>query len=122
MGYRSDVMFAFYPTGETEASEIAAWIEQHWPKDWCSILEPDDWCQMVRIKYDDVKWHDDAEYVQAAWAVVREFEEAFNTEEHATHRAHWEMVRIGEDDDDTERGGSMYREYRLGIRREIEIY
>jgi hypothetical protein len=32
------------------------------------------------------------------------------------------MVRIGEDDDDTEYGGSMHREYRLGVRREITIY
>ncbi len=121
MGYRSDVMFAFYPAGETETSEIAAWIDKHWPKAWCSIFEYDDH-PLVTVKYDDVKWYDDYEYVQSAWAAVREFEEAFNTEEHATHRAHWEMVRIGEDDDDTERGGSMYREYRLGIRREIEIY
>jgi hypothetical protein len=121
VGYRSDVMFAFYPAGETETSEIAAWIDKHWPKAWCSIFEYDDH-PLVTVKYDDVKWYDDYEYVQSAWAAVREFEEAFNTEEHATHRAHWEMVRIGEDDDDTERGGSMYREYRLGIRREIEIY
>jgi hypothetical protein len=107
MGYRSDVMFAFYSAGETETSEIAAWIEH------------DD---IITVKYDDVKWYDDYEYVQAAWAAAREFDEAFYTEEHATHKAHWEMVRIGEDDDDTERGGSMHREHRLGIRREIEIY
>jgi hypothetical protein len=121
MGYRSDVMFAFYPAGETETSEVAAWIEQHWPKAWCSIFEYDD-RPIVTVKYDDVKWYDDAEYVQAAWAAVREFDEAFNTEEYPTYKAHWEMVRIGEDDDDTEYGGSMYREYRLGVRREITIY
>ena len=119
MGYYSDVMFAFYPAGETETSEVVSWIEQHWPQEIdCTILPDDD---IITVKYDDVKWYDDADYVQAAWAVVREFEAAFNTEEWPP-RAHWEMVRIGEDDDDTERGGSMYREYRLNIRREITVY
>ena len=120
MGYRSDVMFAFYSANETETSEVVSWIEQHWPKAWCTILPDDD---IITVKYDDVKWYDDADYVQAAWAVVREFEEAFNTEEwEPRFRANWEMVRIGEDDEDIERGGSMYREYRLGIRREITVY
>jgi hypothetical protein len=77
MGYYSDVMFAFYPAGETETSEVVSWIEQHWPQAWCTILPDDD---IVTVKYDDVKWYDDADYVQAAWAVVREFEEAFSTE------------------------------------------
>jgi hypothetical protein len=110
MGYRSDVTFAFYPR-----DTMKGWLERHWPQEWCDLEETED---MVLVTYRDVKWYDDAEYVQAAWAVVREFEAAFNTEEWPP-RAHWEMVRLGEDDDDIEHGGSMYREYRLDIRREI---
>ncbi len=118
MSYQSDVVFAFYPSAKGDGQAVSSWLMQHWPQAWCEVDAGE---EMVLVRYSDVKWYDDYEYVQAAWAAVREFEEAFNTEEHATHKAHWEMVRIGEDDDDTERGGSMYREYCLGIRRDIEV-
>jgi hypothetical protein len=120
MGYCSDVMFAFYPARETETSEIAAWIEQHWPKAWCSIFEYDD-RPIVTVKYNSVKWYDDAGYVLIALATVQDFETAFDANGNNA-RAHWEMVRAGEDATDIEQTGSLGREYRIGVRVEIQVY
>ncbi len=110
MGYRSDVTFAFYPR-----DTVKAWLEQHWPQDWCDLEETED---MVIVRYSDVKWYADYEFVRAATAAVDAFARAFEADE-KTARAYWEMARIGENDADVERDGSSYNDYRLGIRREI---
>ena len=111
MGYRSDVTFAFYPR-----DTVKAWLEQHWPQDWCDLEETED---MVLVRYSDVKWYADYEFVRAAVAAVDAFAQAFEADEYETARAHWEMARIGEDEDDAERDGSSCHDWRLSIRREI---
>lgn len=116
MGYRSDVVFALYPSAKDGFPAVRDWVRQHWPKDWCEIDETED---MVLVSYRDVKWYADHIFVQEATRATRAFEEAFDTEEYRGARAHWEMARLGEDDADAEREGSAYNDYRLGIRREI---
>lgn len=118
MGYCSDVAFAFYPADKKNTGEVVSWIEEHWPKAWCSITEHDD---LVLVKYSAVKWYDDAGYVLIALATVQDFETAFDANSNNA-RAHWEMVRAGEDATDIEQTGSLSRDYRIGVRVEIEVY
>ena len=121
MGYRSDVVFAFYanPDKPDMMPAIKLWVEENWSRDGDPFIESHD--SIITAKYDDVKWYDDYGYVQAAWEDIKRFEAAFDTEEYQTYRACWEFARVGEDATDLDVGGSMYREYRLDIQRSIAI-
>lgn len=116
MGYRSDLLFAFYPVAPGDAS-VSSWIEQHWPKDWCKIEDADG---MVLVRYSGVKWYADYEFVKAANAATAAFEVAFSADEDGA-TAHWEMAQIGEEDADVGRDGSPFHQYRLSIYREILV-
>ena len=124
MGYRSDVTFAFYP--RERKSElfpvIKLWVEENWPKDDIYSIEVQHDTGVILVRYESVKWYDGFDFVNAAWAATKQFDETFDTASYADHQACWEYVRIGEDNDDTERGGSDYREYRLGVERSIVVY
>ena len=115
MGYRSDVVFAFYPSAKGDGKAVLSWLMQHWPQAWCEV-DADE--EMVLVRYSDVKWYDDYVFVGQATAAVDAFAQAFDADEERA-RAHWEMARLGEDDADVERDGSPFHDYRLGIRREI---
>ena len=118
MGYRSDVVFAFYPSATGDGRAVSSWLMQHWPQAWCEIDAGE---ELVVVRYSDVKWYDDYEFVKEAMAATRAFAQAFEADEGRTARANWEMARIGEDDADIERDGSMYCDYRLAVRRDIEV-
>lgn len=121
MGYRSDVMFAFYPkSGHDELfPAIKLWVEENWPKDeeFCTFGTKGN---MVLVKYDAVKWYANFDK-KKAWDATTLFEGNFDTEDYEQHRAHWEFVRVGEDLVDIEQGGSSYHDYRLGVSRTIEV-
>jgi len=118
MGYRSDVVFAFYPSAKGDGRAVSSWLAERWPQAWCEVEASE---ELVLVRYSDVKWYDDYEFVKAAWCAAHEFEEAFEAREDDP-RAHWEMVRIGEDDADIESGGSPYRDFRLRVRRDVEVF
>jgi hypothetical protein len=118
MGYRSDVVFAFYPSATGDGQAVSSWLMQHWPQAWCEINEGE---ELVVVRYSDVKWYADYEFVKTARAAALAFERAFEADEDRTARAHWEMARIGEDEADIERDGSPFMDYRLSIRRDIEV-
>ena len=124
MGYRSDVTFAFYSKERKPElfPAIKLWVEENWPDDAISSIEVLHDTGIILVKYESVKWYDGFDYVTAAWAATEQFDEAFDTASYEDHRACWDYVRIGEEDDDTERGGSEYREYRLGVERSIIVY
>jgi len=119
MGYRSDVTFAFYPKDSEMFPAIKLWEEENWPRGGDPFIEP--LTNTILVKYDDVKWYDDFDYVKDVWADIERFEAAFNTEDFETHCACWEYARVGEDVTDLDTGGSAYHHYRVGIRREIVI-
>jgi hypothetical protein len=100
-------------------SAIKLWVEENWPREADPFIESRD--GIITVKYDDVKWYDDFDYVKDVWAAIERFEAAFNTEDFETHRAHWEYARVGEGISDLDTGGSAYHHYRVGIRREIVI-
>lgn len=118
MGYRSDVVFAFYPSAKGDGQAVSSWVAERWPQAWCEVEASE---ELVLVRYTDVKWYDDYEFVKAAQSAAREFAQVFEADEYESGRAHWEMVRIGEDDADIERDGSPFMDFRLCVRRDIEV-
>jgi len=121
MGYRSDVTFAFYadPDKPEMFPAIKLWVEENWPREADPFIESRD--GIITVKYDDVKWYDDFDYVKDVWADIERFEAAFNTEDFETHCACWEYARVGEDRTDLDTSGSMYHHYRVGISVSITV-
>ena len=121
MSYFSDVTFAFYahPDKPEMLPAIKLWVEENWPRVPNPIIESRD--DIIVVKYYEVLWYEDTDFVVAVWDAVRLFEEVFDTEIFETHRAHWEFARVGQDVGDIETGGSSYIHYRVDIQRTITI-
>jgi hypothetical protein len=121
MGYRSDVTFAFYakPDKPEMFPAIKLWVEENWSREGDPFIESHD--DIILVKYDDVKWYEDFDFVKTAWDDTTLFEQAFDTEDFETHRACWEYARVGEDITDLDTGGSAYHHYRLDIQRSITV-
>jgi len=135
MGYRSDVKIVFYltkgttdtpPTKDNPLVPFAAlkfWFEETYPvreakDEWCAEIDYGEGLDHVLIHYTDVKWYPGYEHVMAVESVFEKFSEAFRSNER-DHRAQYEFVRIGENDDDIERESSSYADHRLYVVRDI---
>jgi hypothetical protein len=137
MGYRSDVRIVFYLThGCSDSAEefnakrgtttlpfaaLKLWFEENYPlreaqHDWRAEIEYGD--EYILLKYDDVKWFPSGDHVQAVEAVFEKFTETFRSHER-DHRAQYEIVRLGENDDDIERDCSDWSDGRLFVERSI---
>jgi hypothetical protein len=136
MGYRSDVRIVFYLTGGcsdtiTEANDnpkpllpfaaLKLWFEENYPireaeHYWRAEIEYGD--EHILLKYNDVKWFPSGEHVQAVEGVFEKFADTFNSHGR-DHRAQYEIVRIGENDDDIERDCSDFADHRLYVVRDI---
>ena len=137
MGYRSDVKIVFYLTHGcsdtiTEANAerdtttlpfvaLKLWFEETYPvkeakEEWDATIDYDD--DYIMVNYNDVKWYPGYEHVMAVEAAFALFIAAFRSDER-DHRAQYEMVRIGEEDADTEREGSSYSDHRINVERSM---
>lgn len=133
MGYRSDVSYLFYtgthlvkgadgthtrePIGSFAAVKL--WFDENFPKhEYAEVTEGEDY---IRVKYYDVKWYEGYDDVLAVNKAIESFEKCFNTDDYEQMAGLWEYVRIGESDDDVERGGSEHHDWRLNVRREITL-
>jgi len=136
MGYRSDVRIVFYLTHGcsdtiTEANDnpkpllpfvaLKLWFEENYPireaqHDWKAEIEYGD--KHILLKYNDVKWFPSGDHVQAVEGVFEKFADTFNSHGR-DHRAQYEIVRIGENDDDIERDCSDFADHRLYVVRDI---
>ena len=133
MGYRSDIKIVFYltkgthdhpPTEDNPLVPFAAlkfWFEETYPvkeakDEWCA--EIDYGKDYILLKYTDVKWYPDYKHVEAVEAVFGKFSDTFRSEG-LGHRAQYEFVRVGEQDDDIERECSGYADHRLFVERSI---
>jgi hypothetical protein len=134
MGYRSDVKIVFYltkgtidtpPTEDNPLVPFAAlkfWFEETYPvkeakDEWCAEIKYGDY-EHILVTYTDVKWYDSYEHVKAVESVFEKFSDTFNSDG-LSHRAQYEIVRIGEQDDDIERNCSGYADHRLFVVRDI---
>ena len=133
MGYRSDVSYLFY-TGTRLVREadgthtreprgpfalLKLWFDENYPKhQYIQTTQGEDY---IHVKYHGVKWYEGYEEVEAVRKAVESFEKCFNTDDHDQMTGMWEMVRLGENDDDVERSGSEHHDWRLNIQREIVV-
>jgi hypothetical protein len=135
MGYRSDVKIVFYltkgtvdvpPTEDNPLVPFAAlklWFEENYPvreakDEWCAEIDYGEGLDHILVSYTDVKWYSGYDHVQAIESVFEKFTETFRSHGR-DHRAQYEIVRIGENDDDIERDCSDYADHRLYVERSI---
>jgi hypothetical protein len=137
MGYRSDVKIVFYLThGCSDTTEefnakrgtttlpfaaLKLWFDENYPHyvattEWCAQIEHGK--DYILLTYHDVKWYPSYDHVQAIEAVFEKFTETFRSHER-DHRAQYEIVRLGENDDDIERDCSDWSDGRLFVERSI---
>jgi hypothetical protein len=139
MGYRSDVKIVFYLTkGSIDPSNnintlitediptlpfaaLKFWFEETYPvreakDEWCAEIDYGD--DYILLSYTDVKWYDLYDHVKAVDAAFEKFSDTFRSDD-LSHRAQYEIVRIGEQDDDIERNCSSYADHRLFVERSI---
>jgi hypothetical protein len=134
MGYRSDVKIVFYltkgtidtpPTEDNPLVPFAAlklWFEENYPvmvakDEWGAEIKYGDY-EHILVTYTDVKWYPSYIHPQDVESVFEKFSDTFNSDG-LNHRAQYEMVRIGENDDDIERECSGYADHRLYVVRDI---
>jgi hypothetical protein len=137
MGYRSDVKIVFYLThgcsdtiDEANAKRgtttlpfaaLKLWFDENYPvavakDEWGIEIDYGD--DYILLKYTDVKWYPSYDHVQAIESVFEKFTETFRSHGR-DHRAQYEIVRIGENDDDIERDCSDFADHRLYVVRDI---
>lgn len=129
MGYRSDVKIVFYLTSGTDDTPdpmppfaaLKFWFEETYPVaeargEWCAEIDYGE--DYVLVNYHDVKWYPSYEHVETVEAAFEKFSEAFRSNER-NHRGQYEVVRVGENDDDIQRECSDFADYRLFVERNI---
>jgi hypothetical protein len=137
MGYRSDVKIVFYLTnGCSESAEefnakrgtttlpfaaLKLWFDENYPhyvatSEWCAQIEHGK--DYILLDYHDVKWYPSYDHVQAIESVFEKFSETFRSDER-DHRAQYEFMRVGEEDNDIEVDRSSYADHRLCVERSI---
>jgi hypothetical protein len=139
MGYRSDVMAAFYVNTTEDRKADALLAMRAWymlKKGECGVQDKssaewlfDNFREVKRgyvFEVDNVKWYDSYEEVQMFDALVTSFKEAFieNTEHGADHGYDetdygYEFVRIGEEDDDIHTENDGANDWVLRLERNI---
>ena len=66
-----------------------------------------------------MKWYEGYEEVEAVNKAIASFDECFNTDDYDHMTGKWEMVRLGEEDNDVERDGSSHHDHRINVHREV---
>lgn len=119
MGYRSDIKLVFYTSNDspTPFTAVKVWFDENFPKhDFCDVEVGQNY---VLISYEDVKWYDGYPEVQAVNAAIEKFCETFDANEDTG--VHYEMIRVGEELQDIERGASDWCHYLLDVSRTIHF-
>ena len=141
MGYRSDVKIVFYlthgcidpsnainalisnpdPNPTLSFAALKLWFEETYPvkeakDDWGVEIEYGK--DYILLNYHDVKWYDGYEHPNNVSEAFEKFSAAFRSDER-DHRAQYELVRIGESEDDVEADRSGYADHRLNVERSI---
>jgi hypothetical protein len=117
MGYRSDVVAAFYATPD-KAAAVKLFVDENFPEELAGNLRP------IKGRYagylfedEHVKWYDSYPEVIAFNRFVSNFLELAEQEEIAWC---YEFMRIGEDSEDIEETQSDYADNQLRVSRCIE--
>ena len=118
MGYRSEVMAAFY-ADKSKAAAVKLYVDENFPESLKDSLEPINNGRYVGYKFyeADVKWYDSYAEIIAFNRFVSNYLELAEQEEIAWC---YEFVRIGEDSNDIEETQSDYADNQLRVTRSIE--
>jgi hypothetical protein len=126
MGYRSDVVVAFYKRKgiQSDAASTPAlklWFDENYPvkeakAEWYAEVEVG--TDLVLVRYESVKWYSGYKHVEAVQEALERFDATFDTTSEETPAA-YELIRIGEDLNDIEHAYSDWPDWRLNARREI---
>jgi hypothetical protein len=128
MGYRSDVVVAFYKRQGMQSDDMSTpvlklWFDENYPieeakTEWfAEVVVGTD---AVLVRYTSVKWYDGYKHVEAVQAALERFDATFDTTSEESLAA-YELMRIGEDLNDIEHTHSDWPDWRLDVRREIEF-
>jgi hypothetical protein len=128
MGYRSDVVIAFYKRGGIQSDAASTpvlklWFDENYPikeakAEWYAEVEVG--TDAVLVRYTSVKWYDGYKHVEAVQEALERFDATFDTTSEESLAA-YELMRIGEDLNDIEHTHSDWPDWRLNARREIEF-
>jgi hypothetical protein len=103
MGYRSDVHALFYTTKKEEWPVLKLYMEENFPFD--KLDEPKEISSNriygYEVKYEDVKWYESYDDVQAFDAFKTKYHALLDEQEDGK-KWKFEFVRIGEDIEDVE--------------------
>ena len=118
MGYRSDVMAAFYATKDNAAA-LKLYVDENFPEELKDCLRPIKNGQYVGYLFNesDVKWYDSYPEVIEFNRFVSNYLELAEQEEICWA---YEFIRIGEDSNDIEETQSDYADNQLRVSRSIE--
>ena len=118
MGYRSDVVAAFYATPD-KAAAVKLFVDENFPEELAGNLRPIKNAHYQGYMFEDhhVKWYDNYPEVMAFHKFVSNFLELAEQEEIAWC---YEFMRIGEDSEDIEETQSDYADNQLRVSRCIE--
>lgn len=120
MGYRSDVMAAFYVNKPDDLPMLKLWLDENFPmSDWDENIRWFSKGMIVGASY--LKWYKSYRDVQAYKTAEDKFIELCNDESIAG-KFNYEFIRIGEDYDDVDvvREGARC-EYLLEVQRSISV-
>lgn len=117
MGYRSDIKLVFYTSNDspTPFAAVKLWFDENFPKYDFGDVEVGQ--NYVLISYEDVKWYQGYDEVEAVNKAIETFVDTFNANEETG--LHYEMIRVGEELQDIEHDHSAYCHCLLDVRREI---
>lgn len=117
MGYRSDVKLAFYTSNESQIpfAAIKLWFDENYPKH--DFGEVDVGQNYVLVSYEDVKWYQGYDEVEAVNKAIELFCETFDANEDTG--AHYEIIRVGEELADIEHDHSGWCQFLMGVSRTI---
>jgi hypothetical protein len=103
MGYRSDVHALFYTTKKEDMPVLKLYMEENFPFD--KLDEPkvisSNRIYGYEVKYEDVKWYESYDDVQAFDAFKTKYHALLDEQEDGK-KWKFEFVRIGEDIEDVE--------------------
>lgn len=125
MGYRSDLTLVFYARGNSndagENAVLKLWFDENYPvrdakDEWCATIRQKD--NAIIVDYEDVKWYENYDHMKQVAEARANFNETFKCDEPDTRHA-WEMLRIGEEDNDIEADRSDYNDHLLYVSRQI---
>jgi hypothetical protein len=141
MGYRSEVDVVIYApvSSETSYPLLKLWFDENYPvkeatNEWEARITYDSESRGISVYYNDVKWYDHYEHMQAVEEVFKAIDAMLDAMPVTTIKdgvsqdpnvipfeIAWEFVRLGEEDQDTEIRMSANADAVIGVNRSTEI-